>query len=52
MKDNVVLNYFFNKLSCFKSLDSFLDEIFFLKDSNSFVLDGKKKSKFIIFYKK
>lgn len=52
MKDNVTLNYFFNKLSCFKSFNGFLDEIFF---SNNFTrnLNGDKQtSKFVFFYKK
>jgi hypothetical protein len=52
MKDNVTLNYFFNKLSCFKSFNSFLDEIFFLNSSVGNLNNDKKSSKFIIFYKK
>lgn len=52
MKDNVTLNYFFNKLSCFKSFNSFLDEIFFLNSSVDNLNNDKKSSKFIIFYKK
>ena len=52
MKDNVTLNYFFNKLSCFKSFNSFLDEIFFTSSSNNELNNEKKTSKFIVFYKK
>ena len=50
MKDNVVLNYLFNKLNCFKSFNNFLDEFFF--SNSNFLNNEKKKLKFVIFYKK
>ena len=62
MKYCVTLNYFFQKLSCFGSLNSFLDEILFVrpidgKPSNDNPFDDKNKDKkkrykFLMFYKK
>ena len=51
MCGNVVLNYFLNKLNCFKSLNNFLDEFFFNNGANH-TNNEKKKLKFVIFYKK
>jgi len=51
MCGNVVLNYFLNKLNCFKSLNNFLDEFFFTNGANH-TNNEKKKLKFVIFYKK
>lgn len=47
------LDYFYQKSSCFSSLDSFLDEIFFVHPSADKLKKGvKKRLKFVIFYKK
>ncbi len=52
--NSITINYLYNKLSSIKSLNSFLDEIFFVKNLN--LIENSNldisKFKFIFFYKK